>query len=209
MVRIRKTLWFQRFKRLALSLCFLMVCSAHATSIMQRSLDDMILGSELIFEGRVAHVETNGHGRQIHTRITFEILDIIKGRWDHRSITLNFLGGSINGNALKIDGMQYPQITEKGIYFVESLEQRQVHPLFGWSQGHFVTFRDELGIEYVMTANKKPVVALDFASKRRKARLSQGVADGIVIKTKDSVTRSMPADEFKQVLIGRLKGLEP
>lgn len=209
MVQIR-ALWPLGGNRIALIICFLTACSANATSIMQRSLNEMILGSELIFEGKVVHIEANnGHGRQIHTRITFEILDIIKGGWDRRSITLNFQGGRINGNALEIDGMRYPQLAEKGIYFVESLERRQVHPLFGWSQGHFVTFRDAFDVERVMTANKKPVMALDFASKRRKARLSQGIADGIVLENKNKANRAIPTNEFKQVLIGRLKGLEP
>ena len=39
---------------------------------------------------------------------------------------------------LSVTGLHMPEIRESGVYFVESLTQELVHPLYGWNQGHYV-----------------------------------------------------------------------
>ena len=61
---------------------------------------------------------------------------------------------------MSISDMKVPQVGERGIYFVESLERSQVHPLYGWSQGHFIVEMDDTGADRVMTTRKQPVTGL-------------------------------------------------
>jgi hypothetical protein len=73
---------------------------------------------------------------------------------------LRFLGGTVGNKTMAICDMKFPQPGERGIYFVASLERMQVHPLYGWSQGHFLLWPDETGTDRVMTSSEQPVTEI-------------------------------------------------
>ncbi|MDZ7664865.1 MAG: hypothetical protein U5K27_05970 [Desulfotignum sp.] len=104
--------------------------------------------------------------------------------------------------------LKFPQPGERGIYFVESLERMQVHPLYGWSQGHFLVRPDETGTDRVMTSSEEVVTAIiqNISSKQMKSidetvpSLSPGVARGVVLKIEDKDQKALTSDEFKKNL---------
>jgi hypothetical protein len=97
--------------------------------------------------------------------------------------------------------MQLPQEGEHGIYFVESLERLQVHPLYGWSQGHFIVEHDATGIQRIMTNRRLPVTAVMDKMQDGQQELSKGVVrDFVIEKSKKGLT----VDEFKRVLHERM-----
>ena len=112
---------------------------AQASSVMQTNLDQQVQESALIFEGRVVSSVSrlSAQSGQPFTYFTFEVLDVIKGRYTDNTIELGFLGGLKNGRILRVTDMRFPDVGEEGIYFVESLQLQQVHPFFGWHQGHY------------------------------------------------------------------------
>jgi hypothetical protein len=99
-----------------------------------------------------------------------------------------------------------PERGEKGIYFVESLQRRQAHPLYGWSQGHFVVVEDERGVERVLTKTKLPVTAMQYGSEIR--RLSDGIALGVTVTEAEDLTEAMTITDFKQQLSTMLHTLQ-
>ena len=94
-----------------------------------------------------------------------------------------------------------PEIGERGIYFVESLQRRQVHPLYGWSQGHFLVMADERGVERVLTRAKRPVSAMGQNLQRQKKGLSSGAAQGLVLAEEFNLAEAMTITDFKQQLL--------
>ena len=116
---------------------------AKATVILEVSFDEVVQGAEFIFEGRVVSKETRPSpiGGTPFTYFTFQIMDVIKGSFPGNTIELGFMGGTLNDLTLEVEGMRMPEVGEKGIYFVESLDQ-QVHPLYGWRQGHYLVVTD-------------------------------------------------------------------
>jgi len=180
--------------------------SSFATSVRQTTVKEMMAVSELVFEGQVVDVvsklDTDGGG--IHTFVTFQISDVIKGKYSQTKIELSFQGGSVGGLTLEISDMHLPVLGEKGIYFVETLQHRQVHPFYGWDQGHFVIKTDGDGVPRVRTRNQLRIVGLDSAGPRRIQALREGVAKGVVI-SEDSRDQGMSLNEFKTRLrdIGR------
>jgi hypothetical protein len=170
----------------------------------------MLQQSQFVFEGTVTAIEARENSqKRIHTYVTFEIKDIIKGEYHSNIITLSFLGGTVGDVTMAVSDMRLPQEGEHGIYFVESLERLQVNPLYGWSQGHFIVERDVTGSERIMTNRRLPITAV--MDKMQDAQMTPGkepiqalskgvVRDLVVAQDKKGLT----VDEFKRVLHERI-----
>ncbi len=191
-----------------LLVCLLVVSgAAGATSVRRLSLDELVQGAELVFEGRVVDIATHsleagskGEGGLVYTTVTFEILDLVKGEYAQPTLTLSFLGGSAGGRSLVVEEMRLPAAGERGIYFVESLARRQVHPLYGWSQGHFLVVSDpDLG-ERVMTADSQSITGVQPAAAKQPNKLSKGVVKGLVLESAAALSHAMTAEQFKRTL---------
>ncbi len=172
-----------------------------ATAIRQVNLDEMLRQSELVFDGVVKNIQVkeNEYGR-LTTHVTFKVLDVLKGNPGGKTITLVFAGGSKDGKTLKVGEMDYPDLGERGIYFVESLQRRLVNPLYGWSQGRFLVLEDEDGIPRVYTAKKYPVTGLTASSKPSSRQLSRGVAQGVQSSKQPLKKKALLLEQFKRQL---------
>ncbi len=191
------------FKRLLLLAVFFWPLAAGASSVRSMSLEEVAGHAGLIFEGRVIGRQVvAGQGkRSIHTLVTFQVLDVIKGSYSEPLIELSFLGGTRGGLTVKVSDMQIPAMGEHGIYFVEDTGRRLVNPLVGWAQGHFLVKYDRtLKRQMITTLDGQPVKDIDLsARKSRFAEISRGVAHGVI--TTDKLSRDLidPAD-FKSLI---------
>ena len=194
------------------------VSTGHGSSVLKIAMDEMLTGSELIFEGRVLSVESKQTGpKQIHTFVTCEINDIIKGEYPAQTITLRFLGGTVGNLTMAVSDIQIPRDGERGVYFVESLDRNQVHPLYGWSQGHFTVTADDTGTDRIMTSKNHPVTGLSFDAERpqptngtrRVKAFSTGVATGVTVGQNREETKGLALNAFKQALRKRLNETNP
>jgi len=175
---------------------------ARGSSVRSVTVAEMLAHCELVFEGYVV-------GRRpyqdtitgmIHTNVIFEVLDVLKGRYSKQSIALSFLGGTVGDATLALGDMQIPEQGEKGIYFVESLRRRQVHPLYGWSQGHFLVVTDGRGVERVLTESRRPVAAMSAKPQQKSRRFSSGIARGVTVLEGDQRSGAMTITNFKKHL---------
>jgi hypothetical protein len=188
---------------------FITISCGYASSVRHVTMDEMLQHCQFVFEGEVLVIEAiETSPKRIHTHVTFEIKDIIKGEYSSNIITLRFLGGTVGNRTMAISDMKFPQPGERGIYFVESLERMQVHPLYGWSQGHFLVRPDETGTGRVMTSSEEVVTAIiqNISSKQIKSidetvsSLSTGIARGVVLEIEDKDQKGLTSDEFKKNL---------
>ena len=189
---------------------------ASASSIKQMSVDELIENAELVFEGRVLSAEPrwNKAHTLIKTFITFEVIDVLSGEYTQSKLKLGFVGGKIDQDEVKAQGLRQPEVGEKGIYFIESLTRPLVNPLVGWSQGQFLLEQNDLGNDVVMTDTHDPVVeltnssvkpALDARATENRITLSRGVAQGVVTKKdKGGHGAAMSAGVFKKQLKARM-----
>jgi hypothetical protein len=197
---------------LSLVLLCLVTAPALATTVLQLSFSEVVDHAELIFEGHVSKVETIQTGpRSIHTRVTFDVINVIKGSYLEPEISLQFLGGEVDGRRLVVQGMQVPETGETGIFFVESLQEALIHPLVGWSQGHFLLEADQRGASRVLTADHAPVTGLalvpaaDPASDTVAEALEDsirilednGAARGVITAQDLPVEDAMSASDFR------------
>lgn len=198
----------QRFLKPVIPLVLLIAClcalSVQASTVLQMSFGEVVEGSQLVFEGRVIASESRRTGQgSIHTFVTFQISEIVKGVFDADTIELGFLGGQVGTSALQVSDMQTPQLGETGIYFVENLRSLQVNPLVGWAQGHFLIEDMGNGASVVTTAGHEPILSIEVgaqaANTRAQADFSAGVAKGVSVRRgfASNASRGLSAGQFK------------
>ncbi|MBC52816.1 MAG: hypothetical protein CMQ34_03170 [Gammaproteobacteria bacterium] len=185
--------------------------AALATTVAQLSFDDVVANAEFVFEGRVLAVEARETGpRSIHTFVEFQILDVIKGSYTGATIELSYLGGRVGNRQLEVSEMQLPEAGETGVYFVESLQEQQLHPLVGWSQGHYLIVEDSNGRAHVQSAGHQPIRAVSIAPFASAQILNEeGVASGVQIQAIADERSAMSAAGFKALVRERVQELAP
>tara|TARA_R110002167_G_scaffold6277_3_gene28913 strand:+ start:94944 stop:95588 length:645 start_codon:yes stop_codon:yes gene_type:complete len=198
----------QRFLKIvypiALLIAFFSLGSAQASTVLQLDFGEVVESAELVFEGRVTALQAQRIADgSIHTFVTFQINEIIKGEFADDTIELRFLGGQVGTRGLQVGDMRMPAMGETGIYFVETLRDFQVNPLVGWAQGHFLIEEIGNGDSVVTTTSHVPVVAVkgaDVASMTlSEAEFSKGVAKGVSVRRgfASNATRGLSKDQFK------------
>jgi len=178
-----------------------MVLAAFGSIVEQVTIEQMLKNSELVFEGTVIGInpQRSGPYSRIETQITFRVNDIVKGSFNEPAITLTFLGGTIGPVVQTVADMHMPGYGERGVYFVESLQRKQVHPLYGWEQGHFIVQTAGNGSQIVTSRTGAAVVALQTGSSRV-SEFSNGVAVGVQLAGNSAGSQAMTVGRFKQEL---------
>lgn len=172
-----------------------------AATVREVSLEEMLAHCQLVFEGQAIAIEAKeNEQKRIHTYVTFAIQEVIKGTYPHATITLSFLGGTVGETTMAVSDMRFPQAGEHGIYFVESVERAQVHPLYGWSQGHFLVKTDANGASRVLTSGDKPVTETMLAPPASPTTSGTGTIKAMRRELTTQEAKALSADEFKRAL---------
>lgn len=174
--------------------------TAHASTVLEVGVADMLEHCELIFEGDVVEVWSEASPRGIHTWVRFEVRDVLLGPQVGPSLVLSFLGGRAGDRIEKVIGLRVPEHGEHGFYFVESLRRSQVNPLYGWDQGRLLIVPDRSGRPRVVTADGWPVVAVDRVAVKGLGRLSSRVAKGIWANPETTRSHALSPTELKAAL---------
>lgn len=198
----------QRLLSIACLVALLSVCGAlpsvQASTVLQMSFGEVVSKAELVFEGRVTGLKAGTIvDGSIHTYVTFQIKEVVKGAFTGESIELRFLGGQVGSRGLWVSDMQIPEMGETGIYFVETLGGFQVNPLVGWAQGHFLI--EEVGNDdsIVTSASHDPILSVeadDEVDALAPPAFSKGIAKGVVVSSKgiaSYASRGISPGEFK------------
>lgn len=217
------------FRNIALSTLFLFICftKSHATTVLSVDVDYLLEHSDLVFEGKVTSKESrwNTEKSSISTYVEFQITDTIKGSNPTHTLTLHFAGGSVGDIRLEIAAMNYPNIGEQGIYFVQTGSDKFINPLIGWSQGHFLMQEDSSGDMRVMTYDNSPVMSVETETTPDDMHLneehlikdtdihhepfSHGTAQGLRLgKVKNRMQDAMKVNDFKSSLRTKLKSIK-
>ncbi len=184
----------------ALALCACFAVSAFP-AVLPVSLEQLSTESPLIFEGEVIGTAShfNAAGTSIHTYVTFRVVDVIKGTRNEPEIMLRFLGGTVGEVSLDVSESTLPELGERGIYFVESLERFQVNPLYGMDQGHFLIF-ESAGRRIMTTRNRRVITSLPPDSQPRAEGLSNGIARGLAVDETAAAASGVTVFQFKQAV---------
>lgn len=209
--RETKMLWFGKII-LVVSVfsVVLFPCLSNATSIRAVTFKELLQYAEFVFEGQVIAVEhvSPPDSHLPRTCVLIEINEVFKGRHSDDTVDLCFLGGISGQYTVKVANIQYPELDEKGIYFVKSLEDQYANPLYGWKQGHFLIETDpDTSREYVLTADRQPVTGVTVEEAPPHG-LSTGVAIGVKTTDRLQIGKASTVEDFKQNLRLMLEAVE-
>lgn len=191
---------------LALAACTaalaLATISADSATVASVGTADLVEGCDFIFHGTPVErwVSAGTQPGSIFTNVKFAVSEVLKGDKTRKTVVLSYLGGTLDGLTLSIEGLRVPGVGEEGIYFVERLERSQINPLLGWDQGLFHVVADAQGRKTVFTHDLRPVGGIN-REKASRGGISTGSAPGVVIAARESDALSLEA--FK----ARIRGL--
>ena len=193
-------------------LLFLVFCPSlsFATTIRAVTFQELLQHAEFVFEGRVIAVEsvTQPDSHLPRTCFVFEISEVYKGSHPGDTVDLCFLGGVSGAYTVQVADMQYPELDEKGFYFVQSLEFQYANPFYGGKQGHFLIETDpDTSSEHVMTADRQPVTGITFEQAPPQA-LSTGVAGGVKTTDRLQMNKAWTVEDFRQNLRSMLEAMK-
>ena len=143
--------------------------AAAPTSVVAPTFDELVARAESVFLGRVVALRStwvdSRAGRAIVTDVTFAIERTVKGTvYAERS--LEFLGGTIGDDTLRVSGMPEFHVGDRDVLFV-SETGRPVSPLVGFMYGRFRVVRDaRTGTELVRTHDGRPLGSVDEVGNR-------------------------------------------
>ena len=95
------------------SITFLSLTSASATTLIPMDLKDLTAKAELIFVGTVINIRSERQTHTIDTYVTFSDLRVLKGSYVAATIEMRLLGGSIAGESVQVYGMPNFVVGEK------------------------------------------------------------------------------------------------
>jgi len=178
----------------------LFISAADATTVERVTVSQMLGASDFVFHGTVEDIRVLRvtSAEDIVTRVRFRVHDVIKGRIRPAVVQLDFAGGTFAGLTISYAEQRVPILGEEGIYFVESLSQRMLNPLYGWSQGHFtVRYEDKQPVVY--TADLRRVYDVQPGMLPR-PEFSEGTASGIMTDKAFHLQLPMTLTSFKAKL---------
>jgi len=132
-----------------------------ATTVIGKSLDELVASAEVIAVGTVTAIATEQEHETPFTLVTFSSLDIIKGDPGQIEITVRILGGpNPDGERLQIVGVPTFHLGDRMVVFIAGNETQAV-PFVGMWQGVYrVTFDPVRETETVATHNGAPLTTL-------------------------------------------------
>jgi len=173
--------FYKLLKNLSVTAILSISSSLCATTIQKFTFEEMVELSALIIEAEVLEVSVMDKGNVIHTNVLLAVNDVLKGENPGDYLELSFLGGESDKIAVLVSGQDIPLQGERGFYFIEDLESKNVNPLIGWSQGHFRIITDAKGDEILVTDVQQEVIEITYnknailASKLRNMKFSNSL----------------------------------
>ena len=194
-----------RFRNYLLLVVFVLILNApqpaHATSIYAISFEQIARSSELVFEGFAVgqRIVADGPGDAIHTYVTFQIVQVIKGKYAKPTIEFQFYGGKIGDLSRGYADITAPKVGEHGIYFIESLSRKLLDPRIGIDQGHYLILNDPMTrTDRVYSRNHQPVIG--FQPNISAAGMSTGVAVGLITSDSAEPRQALTPSVFAQMI---------
>ena len=152
-----------RFSAVILGIAWLISPPTWATTVIEKSLTDLVQEADTIVVGTVSAIEAewDAASETPFTYVTFTDLDILKGEADQTELTLRFLGGPRpDGTILQIASVPQFAIGERNVLFVTGNDHYAV-PLVGLWQGVYrVVFDPARDTDTVYTHTMQPLTTL-------------------------------------------------
>ena len=137
----------------------LLSSSAGATTLLKKNFDDLVTEADAIVVGTVIDTQSHyGADKKIETVVTLADLQVVHGRYEGASLSLQLPGGAVENDIMVVHGAPRFAVRDRVILFVQN-NGRQLVPFVGWTQGVFRIETDgATGRQQVLDHERNPVV---------------------------------------------------
>jgi hypothetical protein len=142
-----------RIRLALLSLLFLPLTSASATTLVPMDLADLTARAATIVIGTVVDVRSERDGTTISTSVTLADLRVVKGSDPGGTLEVRLAGGTVEGETVRISGMPEFVVGEKNLVFLGG-DPHALSPIVGWGQGRFKIRWDAASGQEVVLDNR-------------------------------------------------------
>lgn len=172
----------------------LFASSSSATTVIAPEFDQLVNRSDYVVRAVVLSSEPelriSGERRRIYTKVEIEVLEVIAGE-PPENIVLEFLGGRIGDEELRVGGMPRLRVGSESILFIKD-NGRVLCPLYAMNHGLYpVEEEPETKRRYVTRGDKIP---LESVAEVAKALTAGDEMDAPQLRQKRS--RAFTPDEF-------------
>lgn len=145
------------FPRLAFALILALLAPAvQATSVVAPSFSELVAEAQVIARVEVTAIRAawveNGQSRVIKTFVTFAVLKSLKGN-PGATITVPFLGGELDGQGMRVEGMPRFTVGQTEILFFSELTGARFSPLVGLMHGRYRVLTDAASARHYVARN--------------------------------------------------------
>lgn len=147
-------------RRLVLALAFAGLARLAATTVEPPAFGALVNDSDCIVRAVTRAVTSEKrpgpNGPRIRTRVELEVLEVVAGTAPAR-LTLDFLGGEVNGERLIVSGSPRFRVGDEDILFVSG-NGRSFCPLYAMMHGRYAVATDsDTGRRYVVRSDGMPL----------------------------------------------------
>jgi hypothetical protein len=141
-----------------------------STTVTAPTFDELVRRSELVIVGRVVATRSawvdSRSGRSIVTDVTVSIEQTLKGP-TYAERSLEFLGGTVGEDTLRVDGMPEFQVGERAVLFLNEAG-RPASPVVGFMYGWFRIVQDPAtGVDMIRTHDGRPLASTEDVGNQR------------------------------------------
>lgn len=168
--------------------------SSSATTVIAPEFDQLVNRSDYVVRAKVLSSESelriSGERRRIFTKVELEVLEVIAGE-PPQTLVLEFLGGRIGDEELRVSGMPRLKVGSESILFIKD-NGRVLCPIYAMNHGFYpVEEEPETKRRYVSRGDKVP---LESVAEVAKALTAGADMDAPQLRRKRS--RAFTPDEF-------------
>src|SRR5262245_47191689 len=93
----------------------LWAAAATAATVRTVGTEDLAARAGFSFHGKPVEkwVAAGAKPGSIYTFVRYEVTDVLKGDASKKTVVLSFLGGTLNGRTLRVEGMQLPALGDE------------------------------------------------------------------------------------------------
>ena len=183
----------------------LFASSSSATTIIAPEFGQLVNRSDYVVRAKVISSEPelriSGERRRMFTKIEIEVLEVIAGE-PPQNIVLEFLGGRIEDQELRVSGMPRLKVGSESILFIKD-NGLVLCPIYAMTYGHYpIEEEPETKRRYVSRGDKVP---LESVAEVAKALTKVDEMDAPQLRLKRS--RAFTPDEFSREIRATRKSI--
>lgn len=182
----------------AITLCVVLsLAPLHATTVEPPAFPELVAESEVVARAQVKEIQArwvdSSQGRVIRTFVTFVVEKALKGTCASE-LTLSFLGGELDGQGMRVEGMPAFAVGGTDILFISDRANVRFCPLVAMMHGRYYVRKD-------LASGRSYIARNDGSPLENEADVQLPHSSSAVTNRLKSVSRALSLEAFEEKIV--------